>query len=202
MRILFVAFLLSYATAFPQAGEPALDPLLLSRASAHIAESISALTNYTCVETIDREQRLPNTAAFGRIDLVRLEVAKSAGKELFAWPGARKFQDKPIAAFVPGGLIGDGSFSLFAEDLFINGVGSMKVHGREEIQGRPAIRIDYVVPPTKKSAFKIATEDGSAALGYSGSWWADPDSLDLIRLDISFDAIPPRLRLSEAGVTI
>jgi hypothetical protein len=87
---------------------------------------------------------------------VRLEVAKTGGKELFAWPGSKNFQDRPIGAFVPGGLIGDGV-----------------------LQGRSAMRIDYVVRPTKKSAFKIATEGGSAALGYSGSWWADSETLDL-----------------------
>jgi hypothetical protein len=202
VRFLISALLLPCLAALPPAEASPPDALFLSRATSHIAESIRSLANYACTETIDREQQSATSTGFVRIDLVRLEVANIGGKELFAWPGAKKFQDKPIGAFVPGGLIGDGSFTIFADDLFVNGVGSMTVHGLEQLQGLPAVRIDYVVRPTKKSAFRIATEGGSAALGYSGSWWADPDTLDLLRLDIDFNAIPSPLRLAKASVSI
>ncbi len=50
--------------------------------------------------------------------------------------------------------------------------------------------------------FKIQNALGSAAVGYSGSYWVDPDTLDLIRLDIFADAIPFRLQLSKVRMSV
>ena len=113
MRIL--AFRLAFPLLLFGGGAPLL------RIVDHVRQEVAGIPNYTCVETIDRETQTANVNAFRRVDLVRLEVAKTGGKELFAWPGAGNFEEKPIGAFVGGGLIGDGSFSLFAEDLFVNG---------------------------------------------------------------------------------
>jgi hypothetical protein len=202
MRAVLVCALLLCRGALPQTTDSSGDTLLVARATAHIREAITALPNYTCTETIDRERQSPTSSLPHRIDLVRLEVAKTDGKELFAWPGARNFEDKPIAAFVGGGLIGDGTYGLFAEDLFVNGVASMKPHGPEQLQGRNAFRVDYVVRPVKNSVFKIQNALGSAAVGYSGSYWVDPDTLDLIRLDIFADSIPFRLQLSKVRMSV
>jgi hypothetical protein len=152
------------------------------------------------METIDREQMKPPSRVFRRLDLMRLEVAKVGRKELFAWPGG-KFEEKPISDFVAGGLIGDGAFTLFADDVFINHAASMKYRGPESLEGRPAVRVDYVVGPLQ-SGFSVHTAGGIADVDYSGSFWVDAESLDLIRLDVHAGDIPAQLGLSAVNVSI
>lgn len=40
------------------------------------------------------------------------------------------------------------------------------------------------------------------AVGYSGSYWIDPETLDLIRVDIFADSIPFRLQLSKVRMSV
>ncbi|HKD05796.1 MAG TPA: hypothetical protein VKB79_07835 [Bryobacteraceae bacterium] len=169
--------------------------LFLSRAMRHIRQTITAVPNFTCTETIYREQLTPPSKKFEQLDVVRLEVAKVGSKEVFAWPGARRFEEKPAASFVAGGMIGDGIFSAFGADLFLHSLATMDVVGPEEISGRKAIRVNYVVGPLHAS-FSIHTELGSATVSYSGSFWVDPESFDLIRLSVRADDIPAALQLS------
>jgi len=177
------------------------DVLFLSKALRHIREGILAVPNYTCLETIARERRVPGAKAFDRLDLVRLEVAKEGPHELFAWPGARKFEDRPVSDFVAGGLMGNGAFALFADDLFVHGAATMKVRGPEQLDGRSLVRVDYSVA-SLRGMLTLTTATGSAEVTYSGSWWVDPVDLDLVRLDVIADDIPPHLRLSRSRISI
>ena len=182
------------------------DVLFLSKAQRRIREGILAVPSYTCLETIARERRAPGAKAIGskgfeRLDLVRLEVAKEGPRELFAWPGARKFEDRPISDFVAGGLMGNGAFALFADDLFVHRAATMKVRGPEQLDGRTLVRVDYSVA-SLRGMLTLTTATGSADVTYSGSWWVDPVDLGLVRLDIIADDIPPHLQLSRARISI
>ncbi len=57
-------------------------------------------------------------------------------KELFAWPGG-KFEEKPISDFAAGGMMGDGAFTLFADDVFLNHAATMHYHGPEQLRDGP-----------------------------------------------------------------
>jgi hypothetical protein len=92
-------------------------------------------------------------------------------------------------------MIGDGIFNSFGADLFLHGLATMDVVGPEDISGRKAIRVNYVVGPLHAS-FSIHTELGNANVSYSGSFWVDPETFDLIRLSIRADDIPATLQLS------
>ena len=177
------------------------DILFLSRAIRHIGEGISAIPNYTCLETIARDQRLPNSPAFKRLDLLRIEVAKSGKHELFGWPGASKLEDRPISDFAGGGLMGNGVFALFADDLFVKSAGTKKVRGPEQLEGRKVIRVDYSVHMLSGS-LTIQTATAMADVNWSGSWWADPETLDLVRLDVNADDIPPELNLAAVRISV
>ena len=93
---------------------PDLPPnvLFLSRAMRHIRQTMTAVPNFTCTETIYREELTPHSKKFEQLDVVRLEVAKVGSKEVFAWPGARRFEEKSVASFVAAGMIGDGIFKV------------------------------------------------------------------------------------------
>jgi hypothetical protein len=171
------------------------------RALRHIRQATTAIPNYTCSETIDRQRQIPPSRRFQRLDLVKLEVAKVGRKELFAWQGAGKLDDKPISNYVGAGLIGDGIYSLFADDIFVNGAAVTKYRGKEQVQAREAVRVDYTVNPMRGN-FTITAATGSAVVGYSGSFWVDPESLDLLRLEIAADDVPVQVGFRSVRMVI
>ncbi len=101
-RSIVILFLLSGATGGAQVSPPPAVPSrdqssqrqLLSQIKAKMADNLSRLPNYTCLQTIERSHRDARKKRFERQDLVRLEVALVGGRELFAWPGAPMLHDQ------------------------------------------------------------------------------------------------------------
>jgi hypothetical protein len=174
--------------------------VLIAKAVAHNRIALGATSAYTCLETIDRGQRDADSRSFRQLDLVRVEVMKTGNKELFAWPGG-SFEDKPLTQFVAGGLIGDGTFGLFADDVFVNGAATMTFRGAEQLLDRPALRVDYAVS-SLLGHFTLRTASGQAEVEYRGTYWLDPATLDLLRMDIFVDNIPSSLQLAKISIQI
>lgn len=202
MRRVLVLALTCFSAAAAQDSGLSPEVLFLSRMVRHVAASVTVVPNYTCTETLYREQLPAHEKAFRPIDLVKFEVAKVGHKEVFAWPGAGKFEEKTISDFLgAGGLVGDGIFNLFATDLFVHRSGRLIYRGTEYFNGHKAIRIDYVVGSLRAS-FSLRTEMGTAVVSYSGSFWVDPESMDLFRLIVNADDIPAYMQLSAVTITI
>jgi hypothetical protein len=169
-------------------------------------ENQERIPNYTCLETITRARR-PSAALvlnakgrpnrFLRQDVVRLEVAVVDGNEFFAWPGARNFAETEMSTFVRGGLIGNGMFSSFAHNIFDPSKTSYQFAGETKDTGRPLLRYNFQVS-LLLSGYRLKTIRGEARVAYSGSFWADPKTLDTVRIDIRADDIPPELGVASA----
>ena len=70
----------------------AQDPALLSHIREKMAGILLRQPNYTCTETVERTRQ--SVGNHSRIeDTMRLEVALVDGKEMFAWPGSKQFED-------------------------------------------------------------------------------------------------------------
>src|ERR1035438_9927100 len=52
----------------------------------------------------------------------------------------------------------------------------------------------------RESSFEIGVGGASATVASKGSFWFDPVSLDLIRLDVHGEALPYSLRLEETSI--
>lgn len=176
------------------------DPAELARFRQKVRQDMTGIPNYTCLETIERTRREAHTRAFKPVDTVRVEVSLVGGKELFAWPGSRRFDDRDLTAMVSGGAIGSGMFAMFAHSLFVTGNGAWQYVGREDLAGRAAIRYDFHLT-AQESGFRITTNGGSEELAAKGSFWFDPVSQDLVRLDVYGDAMPYSLGLEESVFT-
>jgi hypothetical protein len=187
---------ISVATAAGAARCQSPDQSQLARFQDKVRLDLTGIPNYTCLETIERAHREAHARDFKPVDTIRLEVSSVAGKELFAWPGSRQFEDRQVTAFVDSGTIGAGMFAMFASNLFVHGAGTREYRGEENLDGRTAVRCDFHLT-AQESGFLIAT-NASAVVAASGSFWFDPVSLDLIRLDVYADAIPYSLRLEQA----
>lgn len=157
--------------------------------------------NYTCVETIERSSRARSTNKMKIVDTLRLEVALVEGREMFAWPGSKKFEDQDITKMITSGAIGNGNFGTHARAVFTNRVATFHYRGEVEFQGKKAVRFDYEVP-RMLSGYNIQVQGASAIVAYHGSFYANPETSDVKRFEVVADQNPPELFLAEAHVTI
>lgn len=168
--------------------------LLLARIKSRAAENLKRVPNYTCALAVERMSRTPDSERFKLIDRLRLEVALIGEKELYAWPGSDKFGETSIDQLIPGGSIVSGDFALFASSIFLSPLTTFTPAGETTLDGTRAIRYVYVVPRTKTGYF-LRTEYGSATVGYHGFVCVDAQTLDLLRLEVTADDLPPGLGL-------
>jgi hypothetical protein len=172
---------------------PDLDAL--SKIRTQMLFNLKHQPNYTCIETIERSSRPKLTTKLKLVDTLRLEVALVDGKEMFAWPGSKKFDDTDVTDMVTTGAIGSGNFGTHAAALFTTRSATFHYLGQEDFQGKKAIRFDYNVPQML-SGFRIRVAHASAVVGYHGSFYANPDTFDMERIEVIADNLPPELMLA------
>jgi hypothetical protein len=200
------AFALALAAPLLGAQDTALDPavFLLGRIKTHMMETLTRQPNYTCLETVERWQRNAVARQFQFIDRLRIEVALVDGKELFAWPGSQRFEDRDLTEWVPSGTFGTGEFATHSRVVFGTNAATFEPRGEQNLsisnpsiskqEKRPAVRFDFTVPRLS-AAYQIRSGTAKEIVGYHGSFYVEPQSLDLMRLEIFADDLPTSLKL-------
>jgi hypothetical protein len=183
---------IGHAEAPPKADDPGA---ILLRIAYKVAERLSLLPNYTCHEVIDRFVQPSNTGHLRRYDTVELEVAFDGQNELFARPGDTHFQEQPITEMVRTGTISNGAFGSLVGSIFLGGVASFEYSGASEQDGHKTYRYDFQVPQ-EKSYFSVNHNFTKAIVAYRGSFWADIETYDLVRVEITADQIPSDLGIA------
>jgi len=195
---MMAASLFAAGVAIPQDLPPGV--LLLSRVKNHVKEELQRLPNISCLETIQREHQAPN-GKMRPLDTVCLEVLTNGHKELYASPRDRKFSARHPLSFAGSGILGNGIFGGYLKDILLNGNVSDEYKGEEEVGGRRLARYDYRLP-LMWSGQTIQVLEGSGTVGLRGSYWADPQTYDLVRLELNADDIPPTLPITSAVTSI
>lgn len=172
------------------------ETLLLAKIKTRVAENLSRLPNYTCTETIQRSLRFKSQATPEMVDTVRVEVAYVSRRELFGWPGAARIDEPDIGRLI-GGSIGNGYFALFSNNIFLTPTPTFHYIGDTMLDGRKAIRYEYQVPQMA-GAYRLRSARGAALVGFHGSFWVNPATLDLLRIDVAADDVPVDLGFSAA----
>ena len=176
------------AQAPDPSGGLAAAPGILTHIRSQMLQNLARQPNYTCVETVKRSRR----SGSGRMqleDTLRLEVALVNGNEMFAWPGSRKFEETDLGKLVPGGIVANGNFALHARAIFAGEGVIFQYRGASPLGGKRAVRFDYTVP-MQLSGYQIRSSSGEATVGFHGSIYADPDSLDVRRIEVIAENIP------------
>jgi hypothetical protein len=163
----------------------------LAKIKVRAEENLERLPNYTCLETIERSSRRPS-GKLQLVDVLRLEVAFAGRKELYAWPGSQQFEDRELFDMVGFGTIGTGSFALHARGVFLGSGPTFTYVGERMREGRRTIRYDYRVPRLA-SGYHLRVRRAEGIVGYHGSFWVDAGTLDLNRLEMVTDDIPPHV---------
>ena len=172
------------------------DVLLLSRVRRHIKEELEHLPNVTCLETVHREHQ-PAKGRMQPLDTVRLEVLTNGQKELFASPGGRNFSERPPISFVGSGALGDGYFGSYLKTILVLGSATYVYKGEEDTNGRRLARWEYSLP-LMWSGQTFQLLNGAGRVSLNGSFWVDPQTYDVTRLDVNAGDFPPSLPLTEA----
>jgi hypothetical protein len=181
-----------------RAQEPlSLDLDTLSKIRTRMLFNLKNQPNYTCVETIERSSRSRSTKQYRVIDTLRLEVALLDGHEMFAWPGSKKFDDIDVTKLVTTGAIGNGNFGTHARVLFESRSATFHYLGETDFDGKKAIRFDYSVPQML-SGYRVRVGAASAIVGYHGSFYVDPATFDMERIEVIADDLPPELLMASA----
>ncbi|MFZ5927425.1 MAG: hypothetical protein ACOYX1_08240 [Acidobacteriota bacterium] len=177
------------------------ETILLARIRNVVSENLSRLPNFTCLQTIERSQRLPGTKRYRFVDNIRLEVALVEGKELYAWPGSPKFEERELRDMVGGGAIGTGDFALHAKSIYLGDSARFTYHGVEELRGRKVHVFHYKVP-MESSRYLMRIEKAEGPVGYQGHVYNDAETLEMARIEIHIDEVPPYLPLKEGHKVI
>jgi hypothetical protein len=169
--------------------------MLLQHIRDRMTTHLSQLPNYTCHEAVDRLMRRANSGTFERLDRLELEVALVGNKELFSRAGEGRFQEQEIHKMVPAGTIGNGAFGSYVETVLSGDGAAIRYIGQCKTDGRKAFRYDFAVPQAK-SNFLVRHGSAEGIVGYKGSFWADADTLDLVRVELKADHIPANIGVS------
>ncbi len=201
MRLAPVYLMLLSLQALPGQYDPkaplTADTILMARIRSVVSRMMTRMPNFTCVETIERSRREQTSKKFQLLDTVRLEVALVDGKELYAWPGAKRFEESDVGQMVGGqGAIGTGDFALHAKSIYFSGNAKFEYKGQEMINGRPAHKFYFRVPMAG-SYYLMRMGSAQGEVGYYGWVWNDVETLELTRLEMNIDEIPPQVPLKQ-----
>jgi hypothetical protein len=112
-------------------------------------------------------------------------------KELYSAPGDRHFSEEHPAAFTSTGFSQDGLFGMYLYNVLVAGAARYTYRGEEELDGRRAAKYEYRLSALGEPMILSLGGNSKAATGMKGTLWADLVSLDVLRLDVQADEIPP-----------
>ena len=199
---------------------PQTDPMqLLVEARRKIAESTSRMPRYLCTETVERRKSQlgsganwdkPCSETIAAIaghskrlqllssDRLRLDVAVIDKNEIYSWVGEGRFGDQSLSQLVKMGLTANGSFGSFLTAIFESPATTFSYQGESPANGRPVLKYEFRVGALD-SSYHLSNARISQTVPYSGSFTVDPETLDLLKLDIHADDIPGAMSYCEVS---
>ena len=179
---------------------PAQESDRLARIREKMADVLLRQPDYTCTETVERTRQAAGSRS--RIeDTLRLEVALVDGKEMFAWPGSKQFEDRDLSDLVSTGMFGDGNFATYARILFLTNLAVFEDSGEAELGGRASWRYDFRVARSAGGS-RLRVDGREAVVGFHGSFYADPMTLDVRRIEVEVEDIPADLKVLDAETIV
>jgi hypothetical protein len=173
--------------------------LTLARIHDRVREAVERLPDCTCVETVARFRK-PAGKELKPVDRVVLQILFSGGKELFASPGDTHWETNPFA-FLASGMMSNGLFALNLKAIFVNNQAIIRYKGDESLVWHRQVRYDFTLS-RMSSGYTVQRAGASGVAALRGSFWADPETYDLRRLEFHADEIPPELLYADISTTI
>ncbi len=214
-----IAALLFALTAWASADDPVE---VLTRVRDKIMAHAARVPNHTCVETIVRDRYAYSVepprscdALLGRrkragegtlirlatTDRLRLDVTLANTREIYSWAGAGKFDDREIDELVPPGDIGTGPFGATLLGLFEVQDPNFIYEGEKFIEARRVFEYSFKVTE-EQSRYKVKAGREWVITGYTGTMLADPQTAELVRLNVRTEELPAATRACEVDSSL
>ncbi len=153
------------------------------------------LSQYTCLETISRNEPTRPNHKPHKQDVIQLDVGIGNQSEVYSWPGAPVFSSKDLPDLVGHGMLATGVFRSFANNLFISNVAIIKPAGEDKVEGKKAVHFSYTIP-SLTPIWQVNWLGATGAVDEQGEFWVEPDNLTLLRLRVEAQNIPTRFPLN------
>jgi len=178
---------------------------LLARVTKRVLETVDRLPKYMCTQTIDRFQYDPghnrldsrcepdpqqHLEFLATSDRLRLDVAVSGYREMYSWVGESHFEDRSLFDLVGSGTLSTGSFAAFLVVIFKTDNAGFTYQGPITMAGRQLEAFDFRVP-REMSHYVYSGSGVHVTTGYYGTILMDPQTNDLVRLEVHTDLLPP-----------
>jgi hypothetical protein len=188
---------------------------LLQRVTGKVLDTVGRLPKYMCTQTIDRSQYEPAAGAAGHhcepsarkqlihttSDRLRLDVAVSAGREMYSWVGESRFEDRSLFDLVRTGALSTGSFASLLMVVFRDDGAAFSYKGETTEAGRKVAEFEFRVP-VQSSHYIYSGAGSRVTTGYYGSILVDPVTAELVRLSVQTEALPPETASCESSSTL
>jgi len=192
--------LVALVAACAQTNDPAApeNASLLERIKQRAIDDLATAPNYVCVDSIERSLSIPGERQFRRLDRVHLELAHIEGADRFSWLGNSTFQSRTPTQMTGYGASFGGDFADNRTLIFKNNQTKIFYAARTMLDGRPALRYEFDAP---RGALRVANGDQSGLAAARGAFWIDPETLDLLQIDLESYAIPSNLAVQSISDT-
>ena len=175
--------------------------LALSRASRAVRESVSALSNCVCLESISRA-RIDKKGNLKQEERpIEIQATTIGDREWFSWPGSTNTFVQNPASLVGFGLMGSGELTSNLKTVFLGGFAHNRFRCAGSFQGRPGYQYDYSVSAAF-THYILTTAHASVSCGMQGSFWIDPRTGELLALSTDATEIPPDFGIQSAHTEV
>ncbi len=205
------------------AQQPSDPTELLTKARDLAMARAKRLPDYVCVQTIDRQnfkypqrviqpaappscaeiaafdQQNPRDLELQSTDRLRLELKVSEGTEIGTWAGAGQFGSRSVFELTGGGAYETGIMGTFLGDILQNA--TYRYRGEETVGGNKSAAYAYEVP-LGSSHYRFKAGPSWVPTAYNGVFWIDADSLEIRRLLLDANDMPPEAGSCQVVTTI
>ena len=218
------AWIIAWAGGIAASAAAEYDPAdVLRRAMQKALASAQEIPNYTCVENVTRDYYEPATKMLPRAcpvlleqrhhptpemalrlfstDRLRLDVTLASQGELYSWSGASRFDDAGVDHVVRHGPVATGSFGGFLIAVFETDAKKFTFDGNIVVNGRIRMGYSFQVAPAD-SHFRVKIPNSWVIAGYSGTFWVDPETCDVVEIAVMAKDLPLATGLCLATATI
>jgi len=189
---------------------------LLLKVRGRVRDSIDRLPKYMCTQTIDRLQYEPapgkqvsqcddgpaqKDLRVTTSDRLRFDVGVTGAGEIYAWAGAKRFDDRSLFDLVREGSISNGIFASFLTAVFRSEDANFSYNGETTEDGRALSEFGFRVL-LEKSHYLFVGPNARVNTAYEGEIFVDPTTTDLVRMVVRTSGLAPETGSCQATTTM
>jgi hypothetical protein len=179
---------------------------LFTRVRQKVVESVARAADLTCTENVTRFNYAPlkpagcsdaepplSSLRLQSNDRLRLDVGVSKSNEMYSWHGETTFNELGLEDLVVYGAMITGTFSSFLAAIFRDAHGTFRFESTYSLNGKRVSEFSFAVS-REKSTWEVRDRTGAkAVVGYLGTFLVDPETADLLSLNVKAVNVPSTL---------